>query len=46
MYNHNLSIFCFPAAAVREDSGSTTPTTARRGTRFEFLDGRQRENNE
>ena len=20
--NHNLSIFCFPAAAVREDSGS------------------------
>lgn len=26
------------------DSGSATPTTARRGTRFELLDGRQRKN--
>ena len=39
--NHNLSIFCLLAAAVREDSDSTTPTTARRGTRFELLDGRR-----
>ena len=37
---HNLSIFV-SAAAVREDSGSTTPTTARRGIRFELLNGRR-----
>ena len=40
-HNHNLSIFVLGWLAVREDSGSTTPTTARRGTRFELLDGRQ-----
>ena len=38
------SIFVCWLLAVREDSGSTPPTTARRGTRFELLDGRRGEN--
>ena len=39
---HNLSIFvCWLLRSVRIVS-STTPTTARRGTRFELLDGRQK----
>ena len=41
---HNLSIFVCWLLAVREDSGSTPPTTARRGTRSELLDGRRGEN--
>ena len=37
---HNLSIFVCWLLWSERIASSTTPTTARRGTRFELLDGR------
>ena len=42
--NHNLSIFVYGCWQSARIASSTTPTTARRGTRSELLNGRREEN--